>query len=293
MDDVHPLASERLVVATDLEDGREARIRVAIPINEETLRERFGDRIGWRNSVEWSSRHRRVEARRREMFGAIALRDEIWHDCPAERLGQSLADGIRELGLDTLNWSRAALRFRTRVAWANRMSVSAEFPDLSDQALLDDLDKWLTPRLSGKRAISDTRDLDLLQLIRDRLDWSQREQLEKVAPETFATPAGTKRPVDYSGEAPRVAVRIQEMYGTSVHPTLGGRRQPILFDLLSPADRPVQTTADLPAFWSSSYADVRKDLRMRYPKHDWPENPRDSTPKVRSVRPRASKHTKN
>lgn len=293
MEATHPMANERLIVATDLEDGREARIRAAIPVSEATLRDLFADRIDWKHVAEWSSRHRRVEARRREMFGAIALRDEIWHDCPPEQMGSALADGIRELGLDALNWSATALRFRKRVAWANQAAGDARFPDLSDAALMDDIDSWLTPSLSGMRTIDDTAKLGLLDLVRNRLDWTQRQALEKAAPEVFTTPAGTKRPVDYAGEAPRVAVRIQEMFGTEVHPSLGSRRQPIVFDLLSPAERPVQTTADLPAFWSSSYADVRKDLRMRYPRHDWPENPQNTAPKVRSVKPRGPKLTKN
>lgn len=293
MDPTHPLANERLIVATDLEDGREARIRAAIPIGEATLRQEFGHRIRWNNVAEWSSRHRRVEARRREMFGAFALKDEIWHDCPPEQLGDKLAEGVRELGLDALNWSAAARRFRRRVDWANRAAAGTQFPDLSDAALLKTLDTWLTPHLSGMRTIADTGKVNLHDLLRSQFDWGQLSELEHRAPEAFVTPAGTKRPVDYSGDAPRVAVRIQEMYGTQTHPALGGNGQPILFDLLSPADRPVQTTADLPAFWSSSYSDVRKDLRSRYPKHDWPEDPKSSAPNRRSVKKSGPKLTKN
>ena len=289
----HPLAGERLIVATDLEDAREARIRAAIPISESTLRAEYPDQIHWTERADWSPRHRRVEARRREVFGAIALKDELWRDAPPDRLGAALADGIRDLGLDALNWSAAAQRFRRRVAWANEVAEGAQFPDLSDQGLMDTLDDWLTPYLSGMRTIDATSKLNLLDLVKSRLDWADLQTLDQIAPEAFETPAGAKRPVDYAGAVPRVSVRIQEMYGTAQHPCLGNPPVPILFDLLSPADRPVQTTADLPAFWSGSYADVRKDLRIRYPKHDWPENPLETAPNLRSRKPRVAKDTKN
>ncbi|MEM7212630.1 MAG: ATP-dependent helicase HrpB [Pseudomonadota bacterium] len=293
MDVTHGLAHERLVVATDLEDGREARIRAAIPIAEGVLRETFPDALAWVKRAEWSPRHRRVEARRREMLGAIALKDEIWRDAPPEQIGAALADGIRDLGLQTLNWTAAAMRFRRRVAWANEVADEAVFPDLSDAALTETMETWLVPHLAGMRTVEATSKLNLTDLVRAHLDWADLQALEKIAPEHFVTPAGARRPVDYASEKPRVAVRIQEMYGTAQHPRLGKPPVPILFDLLSPADRPVQTTADLPAFWSGSYSDVRKDLRIRYPKHDWPENPAISAPMLRSRKQTPPKDTKN
>lgn len=286
MEPAHQLANARLIVATDLEDGREARIRTAITISEAALRDQFADQIAWQETAEWSSRHRRVETRRREMFGAIALKDEIWRDAPPEQVGSALATGICELGLGALDWSAAALRFRRRVAWANQTAAKAIFPNLSDAALEQALDQWLTPHLAGMRTLTATSRLDLLSLMKLHLDWSAQQELERIAPEVYTTPAGARRPIDYSGDAPQVSVRIQEMYGTKQHPCLGHPPVPILFQLLSPAERPVQTTADLPAFWAGSYADARKDLRIRYPKHDWPENPMDTDPKLKSIRPR-------
>lgn len=289
----HPLAGQRLMVATDLEDGRDARIRSAIAVDERTIRAQFSDRIHWAHSVEWSSRSRRVETRKREMLGAIALKDEIWQDAPAEKIGAALADGIQELGLDALDWNPKASRFRQRVAWANQIANKTLFPDLSDQGLIEKLELWLMPHLAGLRTVQATTRLDLLGMLKGQFDWGQLQQLERIAPEQFVTPAGSNRPIDYAGDTPQVSVRIQEMYGTAAHPCLGAPPIPILFNLLSPADRPVQTTADLPNFWRGSYEDVRRDLRIRYPKHDWPTDPAHASATLGSKKQGPRKDTKN
>ncbi|MEM9061380.1 MAG: ATP-dependent helicase HrpB [Pseudomonadota bacterium] len=288
----HPLASRRLVVVTDLDDGREARIRSAIEVSEAELRALYADRIGWRENAAWSPRSRQVQARRMEMFGALILRNEIWRDAPPHALGAALAEGVRDLGIGALPWPKPAQRLRARLAWLRRNGADDGWPDVSDASLRDSLDDWLTPHLAGLRRIEDISKLDLTALLSALLDWPQRQALDALAPDTFVTAAGTRRPVDYSEAFPQVSVRIQEVYGTRVHPTLGRPALPVTFELLSPADRPVQTTSDLPAFWAGSYTEVRKDLRARYPKHHWPDDPATEKAAIRSTKSGRSADTK-
>jgi ATP-dependent helicase HrpB len=271
-----PLAGQRLIVAAELEDsGREATIRLAASLAEADLRALHGDRIGWENSAEWSRRTRQVEARSREMFGALALDDRHWRDAPPEVLGAALAAGIRTLGLSALDWSGAAVSLRQRVEWLRRQrgALAKRLPDWSDAGLLASLDGWLTPHLAGMRRVEDTAGLDLAQLLRAALDREMQRDIDRAAPAHFQTPLGDRVAIDYGGEAPLLRVRVQELFGVTEHPRAGEPSVPLVVELLSPARRPVQTTRDLPGFWASSYADVRKDMRARYPRHPWPEDP--------------------
>jgi len=284
-----PLTGQRLIVAADLEDsGREATIRLAAPLAEAELRALHGGRIAWSHSAEWSRRTRQVEARRREMLGAIALADRAWRDAPPEALGAALAEGIRQLGPDALTWSRAATSLRQRVGWLKRQggALAARLPDWSDEGLLASLDDWLTPHLAGMHRIEDAARLDLAQILRASLDWELQRAVDRAAPGHFATPLGDRVAIDYAGEAPLLSIRVQELFGVTVHPSVGDPPVPLVIELLSPARRPVQTTSDLPGFWASSYADVRKDMRARYPKHPWPENPAEAQATTRA-KPRA------
>ena len=156
---------------------------------------------------------------------------------------------------------------------------------MTEDALMATLEDWLLPHLSGVRSTADWKRFDILDALRARLDWGQMQALDRAAPAGFTTPMGRKVPIDYGSEAPEIAVRLQEMFGVTRHPTVG--RTPLRVTLLSPAGRPVQTTTDLPAFWQTSYADVRKDMRGRYPKHPWPEDPTEATPTLRA-KPRGS-----
>jgi ATP-dependent helicase HrpB len=271
-----PLAPQRLIVAADLEDsGREATIRLAASLTEAELRALHGDRIGWQNIAEWSQRSRQVEARSREMFGAIALADRPWRDAPPEVLGAALAEGIRALGLAVLAWPKAALGLRARVEWlrAQGGALAEQLPDWSDAGLTASLDAWLTPHLGGMRRIEEAARLDLGGLLRASLDWELQRQIDHAAPSHFETPLGERIAIDYRGGAPVLSIRVQELFGVTTHPTVGDPPVPLVIELLSPARRPVQTTSDLPGFWGSSYAEVRKEMRARYPKHPWPEDP--------------------
>ncbi|MBD3679350.1 MAG: ATP-dependent helicase HrpB [Rhodobacteraceae bacterium] len=271
-----PLAGARLIVATDLDgDTREARIRQATEISEAELRTLYAAQIRWENVCEWSRRDRRVLARQQERFGALVLADRIWRDAPPDAMARAALNGVRDLGL-TL--SAAAMRFRARVELLR--ATGADMPDMSDAGLLDRAEDWLLPYLSGVRTEGDIRNLDLTEALRASLDWDQQQRLDREVPAHFTTPLGRKVPIDYGGKAPEISVRLQEMFGVTRHPTVAGR--PLRITLLSPAQRPVQTTMDLPGFWDSSYADVRKDMRGRYPRHPWPEDPREADPTLRA-----------
>lgn len=279
MDEADPLAGARLIVATDLDGaGREARIRQAAALGEAELRTLFGTRIAWRESCEWSRRERRVVARRQETLGALVLAERNWKDAPAEALARAALEGVRALGLPM---SPAAAHFRARVELAR--AEGAELPEMSDEALLARAGEWLLPHLAGVRNEADIRALDLLEPLRGLLDWPQRQRLDRLAPPHFITPLGRKVPIDYGGEVPQISVRLQEMFGLDRHPQVAGR--PLRITLLSPAGRPLQTTMDLPGFWASSYREVRKEMRGRYPRHPWPEDPTQAAPTLRA-RPR-------
>ncbi len=272
------LAQMRLLVVTDTDGNpQEARIRQAIALSDAELRGLYGDQIVWRNRCDWSKRHRRIEARAQECFGALALDDRIWRDPDPQAVMQAACDGLRDLGLPV---SDAARRFIARVDLLR--AQGAEMPDLREQTLLEGLESWLGPYLAGCRTAEQLRALDLLPALRAMLDWGQMQVLDEMAPAQFTTPLGNKVAIDYSGDAPEISVRLQEMFGLARHPAIGPARQPLRIVLLSPARRPVQVTMDLPGFWAESYGDVRKDMRGQYPRHPWPENPLEAAPTLRA-----------
>jgi ATP-dependent helicase HrpB len=283
-----PMAPQRLIVAADLEDtGREATIRLAAGLAEADLRSLHGERIGWRNIAEWSPRTRQVEARSREMFGAIALADRPWRGAPPEALGAALADGIRTLGIAVLDWSKGAMGLRGRIEWLRSQggALAERLPDWSDAGLTASLDEWLTPHLAGMRRIEEAARLDLGALLRAMLARETLREIDRAAPSHFETPLGDRVAIDYGGTAPVLSVRVQELFGVTVHPNVGDPPVPLVVELLSPARRPVQTTSDLPGFWASSYREVCKEMRARYPRHPWPEDP-TSAEATRRVKPR-------
>jgi ATP-dependent helicase HrpB len=270
------LSGQRLIVATDLDgDRREARIRQAAPITEAELRHLYADRIRWVDACRWSRRDRRVEARQQERFGALVLDDRVWRDAPDAAVTAALMDGIRHLGLDALNWTAAARRLRARVA----VSGVAE---MSEARLLDMLEDWAAPFVTTERSATDLARFDPTEPLKAWLGYAALQEVERLAPASWSSPLGRTIPIDYSGEVPEVALRLQEVFGTKVHPVVGAARQPLKMVLLSPAGRPVQVTTDLPGFWDGSYAEVRKEMRARYPKHPWPENPRAADPTLRA-----------
>jgi ATP-dependent helicase HrpB len=153
---------------------------------------------------------------------------------------------------------------------------------MTDTALMEGLEDWLLPHVAGLKTEADLRALDLTTALKARLTWDQTQTLDRLAPAQFDTPLGRRVPIDYDGEAPAIEVRLQEMFGVTIHPTVGLHRLPLRITLLSPGQRPVQVTMDLPRFWATSYADVRKDMRGQYPRHPWPEDPTVAEPTLRA-----------
>ncbi|MFK7836544.1 MAG: ATP-dependent helicase HrpB [Sulfitobacter sp.] len=270
-----PMAGLRLLVATDLDgDPREAQVRQAAGLSEAELRTLFADQIGWHDLCVWSKREGRVLARRQERFGALVLEDRTWPDAPPEDVARAMLEGVRQLGLTP---APPAARFLARVRL-----MDADFPDFREAHLMATLEDWLLPYLEDVRTRADWKHYDLLPPLRARLTWDQQQALDKAAPAHFTTPLGRKVAIDYDGDAPKISVKLQELFGVTQHPRVGGT--PLQITLLSPAQRPVQVTMDLPGFWASSYADVRKDMRGRYPRHPWPEDPTVADPTLRTKR---------
>ena len=276
LDGADPLAGQQFLVITDT-DGhpREAKIRAALPITESTLREVAGERITQDNICLWSKRDGKVLARTQDRLGAIVLTDKRWPDAHEDDIAKAMLDGILGFGISA---SPAVNRFRARVALMR--GVEADLPDLTDEALLETLEDWLLPYLTGVQTIAQWKAFDILPALRATLTWDQMQRLDKEVPGQFTTPLGRQTPIDYSGETPEISLRLQEMFGTTRHPTVAGR--PLRVTFLSPGQKPIQTTMDVPGFWASSYVDVRKDMRGRYPKHPWPEDPTKSDPTLRA-----------
>ena len=278
MDPADPLANQRLLVVTDT-DGHptEATIRTALPISESAVRSLFADQIVEVREAWWSRREGRVVADIEEQFGSIALANRRWTDAPEEDIAEAMLAGVRSLGFFP---SPAAERFRARVALVR--GAGQDLPDMSDAALMESRADWLLPCLGRIRTAAEWKAFDLFPALRAILTWDQMKVLDAEAPAEFETPLGRRIAIDYSAEDPEITLRLQEMFGVTHHPVVAGR--PLRVTLLSPAGRPLQTTMDIPGFWESSYADVRKDMRGRYPKHPWPEDPTVADPTLRAKR---------
>jgi ATP-dependent helicase HrpB len=269
------LSGARLIVATDLDgDTREATVRQAVAISEAEVRGLYADRIRWVEVCEWSRRDGKVLARRQERFGALVLDDRHW-DAPVEAVAKAALDGLRLLGLP---WSPAARRLRARA----RLARGDGWPGVEDAELLERAEGWLLPHLTGLRTEADLRGLDLVPALQGLLGWDRLAEMDRLVPGSFETPLGRKVPIDYDGDVPAIEVRLQEMFGVTVQPVVGAKRLPIRITLLSPARAPVQVTTDLPRFWATSYADVRKDMRGAYPRHPWPEDPTVAEPTLKA-----------
>jgi ATP-dependent helicase HrpB len=276
MDEGDVLGNAPFIVVTDTDGNpREARIRQAAQINLSEIHALFGDQIEWINECAWSKRERRIIAYSREKLGSLILDERLWKDAPPDAIARAMLDGVQILGI---NLSPAEERFRTRVDLVRKSGE--DLPDLSNEALLETAEHWLLPYLSGVKTAQHLKALNYLEPLKSILTWDQVQRLEAATPSHVETPLGRRIPVNYEYGQPEIELRLQEMFGTTVHPIVAG--QPLRVTLLSPAGRPVQTTTDIPAFWDTSYADVRKDMRGRYPRHPWPENPREADPTLRA-----------
>lgn len=280
-DAADPLAKEPWLVIAHLDGNpREARIRLAARITLAEIEAAYARHIVTTDICEWDTQTNTVTARHERRLDALTLESRKWTNAPDTHIAKAALEGLFKLGIDALPWKDGAERLRARVQWlAGR---GHEMPDWSDEALLATAKDWLLPHLGKVRAKADFTTLPLARILADALPWEARTTLDRLAPATLPTAAGTKAPIDYSNDPPALDVRIQEMFGTTTHPAIDEGRAPLLIRFLSPARRPVQVTGDLPGFWVNSYADIRKDLRGRYPRHPWPENPLDADPTARA-----------
>ena len=282
------LSRQELIVAVDLDDReRDARIRLAAPLSREEIDAYFASRLERSDSVVWNAREQAVLARRVLRLDGLVLEESALPEVPREEARAAMLEGIRQLGIGSLPWSREARDLQARAGFLRRLGGDFErWPDLADAALAATVDDWLAPWLDGVTRREHLARIPLPDALLARLSWEERRELDALAPSHLTVPSGSRVRIDYLDEsAPAVAVRLQEVFGLTATPRIGGGRVPVTFKLLSPAQRPVQVTRDLASFWRGAYAEVRKDLRGRYPKHYWPENPLEAEP-VRGVRRR-------
>ena len=282
------LARQPLIVAVHLDDReRDARILLAAPLEREALEAVMPGALERRETVEWNRREQAVVARRELRLDQLLLESHPLAEVAAERTREAMLTGLRDLGLEALPWERESRELQARVALVRGLGGSyAQWPDLADAALAASLEDWLAPWLDGVTRREHLSRLPLAEALRARLGWQRQRELDALAPTHLSVPSGSQIRIEYLDEsAPVVAVRLQEVFGLTETPRLAGGRVPVTFKLLSPAHRPVQVTRDLGSFWRRGYAEVRKDLRGRYPKHHWPEDPLTAEP-VRGVRRR-------
>ncbi|MFL6825833.1 MAG: ATP-dependent helicase HrpB [Bradyrhizobium sp.] len=265
----------------------QGRILLAAPITQAEIEQHFADHIETADEISFDRGAMALRARRKKRLHAITLSEPPLALAPSAETARVLADGLIAAGLDKLPWSNALKQWRDRVMFL-RKAEGAPWPDLSDEALAAEREQWLVPALFQKTALKDFSAADLSQAVMALLPWELRARLEREAPTHFEAPTGTLVPIDYEAEqGPTIAVRLQELFGLNTHPSIAKGAVPLVLELLSPAQRPVQVTRDLPGFWSGSYAAVRSDLRGRYPRHPWPEDPA-SAPPTRRVKPRGT-----
>ncbi|HUQ79693.1 MAG TPA: ATP-dependent helicase HrpB, partial [Gemmatimonadaceae bacterium] len=281
------LSDSPYVVAVEL-DGRrpESRIFLAASVSLEDLEAHFGDQIVHEREVAWDSATRSVVARERELLGAIVLAERPLRDADPALVTEALIDGLRHEGLDALPWSDTARGLRNRLAFLH--TVDPSWPDVCQAALEDALGTWLAPHLAGVRSLAGVSRVDLSSALLSLLPWNKRAALDDLAPTHFTVPSGSRIAIDYSDPAaPVLAVRLQEMFGLADTPRIARGAVPLTVHLLSPAHRPVQVTRDLAGFWRTSYFDVRKEMRGRYPRHPWPDDPMAAQP-TRRAKPRGT-----
>jgi ATP-dependent helicase HrpB len=263
------------------------RILLAAPIAQADIERRFAEEIETTDEISFDQATLALRARRKKTLHAITLSEAPLTLSPSAETARVLADGLISVGLDKLPWSKSARQWRDRVMFL-RAAEGEPWPDLSDQALAAQREAWLVPALYDKTSIKELSAQDLSDALATLLPWDLRARLEREAPTHFEAPTGTQLAIDYEAEqGPTIAVRLQELFGLNTHPSIAKGAVPLVLELLSPAHRPVQVTRDLPGFWRGSYSAVRSDLRGRYPRHPWPEDPASAMP-TRRVKPRGT-----
>ena len=282
-----PLGSEDYLVIADLDDGTQwARIDLAAPIQLPNLETLHGDKIQVLDEISWEDTAQVVRTTRQRRLGQLILSEQGLSKPDPVQIATALLQGIRRVGLDKLAWTPELRQWRARVAFLRRIEgQESRWPDLSDETLRQTLDAWLGPYLSGLTTLDRVTRLELTQPLHALLTWEQQRQLERWAPTHLTVPSGSNVRVEYeTPDLPILAVRLQEMFGCKDTPRLVEGKIPVMLHLLSPARRPVQITKDLSSFWKTAYHEVKKELRGRYPKHSWPDDPLTAPPTAKARR---------
>ncbi|MFF2888205.1 ATP-dependent helicase HrpB [Paenibacillus sp. NPDC057967] len=286
--ELQPLSRSPYLVICELDDaGAEGRIRLAADISQTELEAGLSALLAKEEAVDWDAGTQSVRARRRIRLGAIVLSEVPLEGPDPEAVADTLLRGIRLKGISALPMSKNAISLLGRMRLMS-LSGDPQWPDVSEEALLDTMELWLKPHIYGMKSLADLSKLPMAQLIGDRMTWNQARQLDEQVPTHIAVPSGSRIPVDYSDPgSPVLAVRLQELFGWRETPRLVNGRLPVTLHLLSPSQRPVQVTKDLASFWEHAYFEVKKDLKGRYPKHYWPEDPYEAVATKRA-KPRPS-----
>ncbi len=282
VDAADPLAGEAWLVVADLQGkAQNARITAAAAVDEADIRAALSDRIDTRRETSFDRERRAVRVRETARLGAITLSERMLPAPSGTDADRAIIDALREHGLSLLDWGKDGETLRQRLGWLYR-GLGAPWPDVSDAALLERLDDWLLPFLSGKSSFSAIDAGALSSGLMALVPHDLQRKIGTLAPTHFDAPSGSHVPIRYDGEWPVLAIRVQELFGLDRHPAIANGTVPLTLELLSPAHRPIQTTRDLPGFWRGSWADVRTDMRGRYPRHVWPENPLLATATARA-----------
>ncbi len=280
--------SSEYIVAASLDQGeKESRIFLAAPITEASLFEYFGDQIESADVVEWDQQQKAVVAERRKRLWKLVLSTATLKAPPKASVIEALLYGIKINGLGVLPWEKKSEALRARVSFLNHLGkeTGAAFPEMTDEELVRNLKDWLGPCVEGMTRLEHLKKLDINEVLLGMLSWEDRKKIDRLAPTHIEVPSGSRIAIDYTGERPVLSVRLQEMFGLAKTPSVADGRVPLIIHLLSPAGRPVQVTEDLAGFWASSYQLVRKEMKGRYPRHYWPEDPMQAEP-TRGVRRR-------
>ncbi|PZV37485.1 ATP-dependent helicase HrpB [Mesorhizobium kowhaii] len=273
LDAADPLAGEPFLVVADLQGkAQNARITAAAAIGEDDVRAALAGRIETRKQTSFDRDRRAVRVRETVRLGAITLAERMLPPPTGTDADRAILDAVREHGLSLLTWGKEAQTLRQRLSWLHR-GLGAPWPDMADAALIERLDDWLLPFLSGAASFAAIDPGVVSAGLATLVPHDLQRRIDTLAPTHFDAPSGSHVPIRYDGEWPVLAVRVQELFGLDRHPAIAADTVPLTLELLSPAHRPIQTTRDLPGFWRGSWADVRADMRGRYPKHVWPENP--------------------
>ncbi len=257
------------------------RILLAAPLGEAALRAEFSGRMLTEEVIE-TEPSGRLRAKRRLKLGALTIEERLLDRLPQGAMAKAMLGQVREQGLGSLPWGAAADALRARVGFVRRLDADA-WPDLSDEALMASAEDWLLPLLEGRSALKDIDGSALTSALEALVGWEAMRRLDRDAPTRWTTPAGSSHQIDYAAEGgPRLEARVQELYGLAQHPAVANGRVPLTLALTSPAHRPIQVTRDLPGFWRGSWKEVRTEMKGRYPRHLWPEDPAAAAPTTRA-----------